>query len=189
MGKKCLKCHQLTCTPRVAQPKRLVREPCPFSILIIYGLRVSDRNFTFLFYIILVAVSNCVKLKICLKTGFSRNFNNTVWHFDSLTTNDVYIRQFCTSPVGSARVFSSQKCSRKIGLYEKFFCVILIFFERWFEWHQKRDGKTNFAVFYKWTKFCKKYRCISGPLEHILKNTPRRERVNVKNKVLSTYGC
>ena len=46
--KKCLKCHQLTCTPRVAKPKRLVQEPCPSSILIIYGWRVSDRIFTFL---------------------------------------------------------------------------------------------------------------------------------------------
>ena len=43
---KCLKCLKLTCTPRVAQPKRLVQETCPFSILIIYGLRVSDRIFT-----------------------------------------------------------------------------------------------------------------------------------------------
>ena len=75
-GKKCLKCLKLTCTPRVAQPKRLIWETCPFSILIIYGLQVSDRIFTFLVYIILVAVSNSVKLKICLK-----KVNKTVWHF------------------------------------------------------------------------------------------------------------
>merc|ERR1711994_284677 len=47
-GKKCLKWGQLTCNPRVAQPKRLAREPCPSSILVIYGWRVSDRIFTYL---------------------------------------------------------------------------------------------------------------------------------------------
>ena len=56
--------------------------------------------------------------------------------FNSFSPNDVYIRHLCDTSVcpttyiyvrSSARVFSSQKCARKIGVYEKFFCVILIF--------------------------------------------------------------
>ena len=40
-GKKGLKCHQLTLTLRVAQPKRLVWETCPFGFLAIYIWQVS----------------------------------------------------------------------------------------------------------------------------------------------------
>ena len=47
-GKKCLKCLQLTLTLRVAQPKRLVWETCPFGFLAIYIWQVSGWIFPFL---------------------------------------------------------------------------------------------------------------------------------------------
>ena len=74
---------------------------------------------------------------------------------NSFSTNDVYIRHKCDTSVGpttyiyvrsSARVFSSQKCARKIGLYETFFATKKFFMKKSFEWHQKRDGKPNFTV-------------------------------------------
>ena len=47
-GKKCSGCPKLSLTPRVAQPKRLVLETCPFGSLVNYISPVSGRIFTFL---------------------------------------------------------------------------------------------------------------------------------------------
>ena len=86
----------------------------------------------------------CEQLCNCTQDCASMDpFNVKGWYLvknglliNSFSPNDVYIRHLCDTSVcpttyiyvrSSARVFSSQKCARKIGVYEKFFCVILIF--------------------------------------------------------------